>query len=154
MQVREEHGSAPPPASDEARAPDSTGDDVPPASLDEGIAGQRSLFDDFEALIDDGRTYFEAELTYQKTRAGFVGNRLKKTIAFGVVAAYLAVLATIGLTMGLIIALTPYLTAWGATAVVVLALLLVAYLFVRRAGKAWSEMTGAMRSDAEGQDDG
>lgn len=117
-------------------------------------AGQRSLFDDFEALLEDARTYFDAELTYQKTRAGFVANRFKKTVAFGVVGAFFAVLATIGLTVGLIIALTPLITAWGATAVVVLGLLLVAYLAVRSAGKAWNELTGAMSADKETEADG
>ncbi|QZH74758.1 MAG: phage holin family protein [Erythrobacter sp.] len=106
------------------------------------------MVDDFEALIDDGRTYFEAELTYQKSRAGFVANRLKLAIVFGVVAAFFAVLATIGLTVGLIIALTPLISAWGATAVVVLAWLLIAYLLVRRASGAWAELSAAMDPSA------
>ncbi len=58
-------------------------------------------------------------------------------------------LALIGLTMGMIIALTPLITAWGATAVVVLTLLLIAYLLVWRAGKAWNELTGAMTPPAD-----
>ena len=112
------------------------------------------LLDDLEALVEDARTYFDAEMSYQKTRAGFVADRLKKTIAFGVVAAYFAVLATIGLTVGLIIALTPLITAWGATAIVVLALLLAAYLLVRKAGKAWRDIMGAVKSDEEPGDHG
>lgn len=138
--------------------------DEPSASLEEtpisapvdesGAGAKRSLFDDLEALIDDGRTYFEAELTYQKSRAGFVANRLKLTIAFGAVAAFFAILATIGLTVGLIIALAPLITAWGATALVVLAWLLIAYLLVRRAGRAWTELSAAMspQADEDGTD--
>lgn len=124
-------------------------DPAPPA---DHPAETRSLADDLEALVDDARTYLDAELSYQKTRAGFVANRLKKTIAFGVVAAFLAVLATIGLTVGLIIALTPLITAWGATAVVVLGLLLLAYLLVRKAGEAWQSMMGAMKPEEDTSD--
>ncbi|KLE33615.1 hypothetical protein AAW01_02100 [Aurantiacibacter gangjinensis] len=121
----------------------------PAAPLAEEHAGSRSLLDDIEALYDDARLYLDAELSYQKTRAGFVADRVKKTIAFAVVAAFIAVLATIGLTVGLIIALTPLITAWGATAVVVLGLLLIAYLLVRKAGKTWNGMMAAMNSEEE-----
>ncbi|MDE1466790.1 phage holin family protein [Aurantiacibacter sp. D1-12] len=155
MQVRDEDIAVPPPASDTPLTPDTAGDELPPADTasDGGAAGQRSFFDDAEALIDDARTYWEAEVSYQKSRAGFVGNRLKKAIAFGAVAAFFAVLATIGLTVGLIIALTPFITAWGATAAVVIGLLLIAYLLVRGAGKAWADLSEALsekRDDADG----
>ncbi len=127
---------------------------TPAAAGDAEAGARRSLFDDFEALIDDGRTYFHAELTYQKSRAGFVANRLKLAIAFGAVAAFFAMLATIGLTVGLILALAPLITAWGATAVVVLALLLIALLLLRRAGRAWEEMASAMNpADDKGTGD-
>lgn len=116
---------------------------------DSGPAAQRSLYDDIEALFTDARTYFDAELTYQKSRAGFVAGRIKVAVVSGLVAAFLAVLALIGLTMGLIIALTPLITAWGATAVVVLAILFAAYLLVRRAGKAWQDLTSAMSPATE-----
>lgn len=114
-----------------------------------GAAAQRSLYDDIEALFTDARTYLDAELNYQKSRAGFVASRLKVTIACGIAAAFFAVLALIGLTMGLIIALTPLITAWGATAVVVLGILLIAYLLIRRAGKAWRDLTGVMSSSED-----
>ncbi|MFB0611362.1 phage holin family protein [Aurantiacibacter poecillastricola] len=125
-----------------------------PAPPPDDAADTRSLGDDLEALIEDAKTYLDAELSYQKTRAGFVADRVKKTVAFGVVAAYLAVLATIGLTVGLIIALTPLITAWGATAVVVLGLLLGAYLFVRKAAGNWQSMMSAMKSGEEPGDHG
>ncbi|WP_120078511.1 hypothetical protein [Aurantiacibacter odishensis] len=125
-----------------------------PALAEDNAAGTRSLADDLEALVEDARIYLDAELSYQKTRAGFVADRLKKTIAFGAVAAFLAVLALIGLTVGLIIALTPLITAWGATAVVVLGILLIAYLLVRKAGQAWNSMMGAMKDKEEQADNG
>lgn len=139
-------------ASDESAVPEyPQPDPAPPAGA---AADKRSVIDDLEALVDDARTYLDAELSYQKTRAGFVANRLKKTVAFGAVAAFLAVLAMIGLTVGLIIALTPLITAWGATAVVVLGILLVAYLLVRKAGAAWQSMMGAMKEEQDPADHG
>ena len=44
---------------------------------DEPEARQFSLTDDVLALFEDGKTYAEAELRFQKSRAGFVGNRVK-----------------------------------------------------------------------------
>ncbi|MWV28071.1 phage holin family protein [Aurantiacibacter rhizosphaerae] len=147
MQVRHDSGIEPLQPSDAAHAANFPQDGLahpvdPPAET-------RSLADDLGDLFEDARTYFDAEMSYQKSRAGFVANRLKKTIAFGAVAAYLAVLATIGLTVGLIIALTPLITAWGATALVVLVILLVAYLLVRKAASAWADIRAAMASDEE-----
>jgi len=139
-------------ASDETPFDESSQND--PAHDAGQSAATRSLADDLEALIEDARIYIDAELSYQKTRAGFVADRLKKTVAFGAVAAFLAVLALIGLTVGLIIALTPLITAWGATAVVVLAILLVAYILVRKAAAAWKSMMGAMKENEDTADHG
>jgi len=141
----EQTGFAPLADSGEAQAPaHPQNDPAPPAGEP---AETRSLADDLEALVDDARTYMDAELNYQKTRASFAADRVKKTIAFGAVAAFLAVLALIGLTMGLIIALTPHLTAWGATAVVVLGLLLIAAILASKAGKAWNGMMAEFKSE-------
>ncbi len=155
MQARDEDKVVPPPASEAPLTPETAGDELPPADAASSgsAAGHRSLFDDVEALIDDARTYWEAEVSYQKSRVGFVGNRLKKMVAFGVVAAFFAVLATIGLTVGLVIALTPLITAWGATAVVVIVLLLVAYFLVRRASKAWHEVSEALSAGRSSPDE-
>lgn len=107
---------------------------------------ERSLLEDVEALIEDGKTYLEAELAFQKSRAAYVAQGAKGIAAFGALAAGLAVLALIGLTVGLILALTPLITAWGATAVVVGALLIGAGLCVRAALTRWrriARITGA-----------
>ena len=113
-----------------------------PAASEAGVppAGPpRSLLDDAEDLLVDVRTWAEAELAYQRTRARFVGHSAKRAIALGIAGALFALFALGGLTVGLIIALTPHLTAWGATAVVVVALLVLAFLAVNAAGKAWRE---------------
>ena len=141
---------------DDRIAPPDRGDDGLPAIEDENApAGDsaerelRSLREDVEALIEDGKTYLETELVYQKTRAAFVADRAKGALIFGAAAALLAFLALIGLTVGLIIALTPLLTAWGASALVVALLLLAAWMAVRIAGSRWARLMQAIESDPE-----
>src|SRR5690606_33276189 len=118
------------PAEDAGIAPPVRGDTGMPETIeasdpvDDAEGAERSLLADVEALIDDGKTYLEAELAYQRTRAAFVADGAKSAVILFAMAVLLAFLALIGLTVGLIIALTPILTAWGASALVV-ALLLV-----------------------------
>lgn len=145
MRPQREEGPAILPDSGEVRLPDPPADEA----VEARSAGSRSLVDDIEDLVLDAKTYFDAELSYQKTRASFVGACLKRTIAFGAAAALLAFFAAIGLTVGLIIALTPLITAWGATAVVVGLMLLAAFLLVRSAAANWGEMMGAIHEDEE-----
>ena len=88
------------------------------------------LADDIGALVSDAFNYFDAEIAFQKTRVRLAGNRLIAAIALGVVALVLVLLAAVGLTVGLLIALIPLVTAWGATAIVVGILLLLAWVAV------------------------
>jgi hypothetical protein len=122
-----------PPVRDDADMPEAP-EEAPLA--DEG--DDRSLLEDVRALIDDGKTYLEAELGYQKTRAAYVADRAKGAVVFGAIAALLAFLALVGLTVGLIIALSPWLTAWGASALVVALLLVSAGLAARAAAGRWN----------------
>jgi len=108
----------------------------------------RSLLEDIEYLIADARIWMDAEMSFQKSRVSLVLNRIKIVVAAGAIAVLMAMLALIGLTVGLIIALTPLITAWGATAVVVLILLLVAWLLVKRAAFAIREIQAATRTEA------
>ena len=48
-------------------------DDISSAGAVDGE--DRSLTDDIVALLDDGKTYVESELQYQKTRAAFASPR-------------------------------------------------------------------------------
>lgn len=114
----------------------------------EQAADSRSLVDDIDDLLSDATTWFDAELTYQKTRVTFIGSSLKRAIAFGVVGGLLAFFAVIGLVVGLILALTPLVTAWGATAIVVGLLLIAALLAVRGASRALADLTEAVREDS------
>ncbi len=88
-----------------------------PAGLDETLA------EEISALLDDGRTLIEAEIGFQKTRAILAGRRIGVTIALALVAVILLHLTLIALAVGLVIALEPLVTIWGAIAIVVGALL-------------------------------
>lgn len=109
--------------------------------------GQRSLLADLEALFSDLKVYYDAEIAFQKTRAAFLVDSLKRTIVFAVVGAFFASLATIGLALGVIIALTPLIGPWLATALVVGVLLAAAAYFLLKASKSWGGMMHAMRDD-------
>ncbi len=123
-------------AGDEAQS-----DQVDP---DDSVA-DRSLLDDIGDLVGDAQTWFDAELGYQKVRAAFVGANLKQALLLGLAAVVLIVVAVMGLTFGLILALAPLVTAWGATAIVVGAMLLVALLCGRSASKAGRAAFAAIR---------
>ena len=149
MSGREAESLAAPDAPGEEQYDLGLAEDVP---ADAGTSSdERSLFDDIDDLIDDARTYFDAELSYQKSRAAFVAECLKKGIGFVVVALVLVFLALIGLTVGLVIALTPLITAWGATAVVVLVYLLLAAVLVRGALKAFRGIKIALNEEGDGE---
>lgn len=97
-----------------------------------GVGGGGSLMEDVDALIADGKTYLEAEVAYQKNRAGYAANRLKWTAVYGAAAFGLLHLALIALTVGIVIALVPLVGPWIATAIVVAMLMLGALLFVQK----------------------
>ncbi len=120
-----------------------------PAAPGDGADAPSTLLADVEDLIGDAQTWFDAELGYQKVRAAFVGANLKQALALGIAAVLLLVVAVMGLTFGLVLALTPLVSAWGATAIVVGLLLLGALLSTLGARKAWGALMGAIREDGE-----
>lgn len=93
--------------------------DVAVRGDDEPNSSASSLTDDIIALIDDGKTYAEAEVAYQKSRAAFAANRGKSAALLAIFAFAFVHLALVALVVGAVIAFTPSLTAWGATALVV-----------------------------------
>lgn len=109
----------------------------------DAAAEERSLIDDVEVLIEDGKTYLEAELNFQKTRAAFAGDRAKGVALYGLLGLMFAWMALIGLTIGLIFALTPSLGGWGATGVVVAAWLIIAGLALRAAAGRWRQLVAS-----------
>lgn len=114
----------------------------------EALRGEPSLMADIDALIADSKTYLEAEVTYQKSRAGFAANRLKWTAVYGAAAFGLLHLALIALTVGVVIALVPLVGPWIATAIVVFALLAGAAVFVLRLRSKLSDIRDVFEGDA------
>ncbi|KWV95928.1 MULTISPECIES: phage holin family protein [unclassified Erythrobacter] len=106
-------------------------DEHEPPETEEDDDQQFSLTDDVLALLEDGKTYAEAELRYQKSRAGFIANRVKGAVAFGLGAFGVLHLALIAATVGLVIALAPLIGPWGATAIVTLALIVAGAILLR-----------------------
>lgn len=116
------------------------------AAVDYDDVPDRSLLSDLEAAWQDGKTYASAELAFQKTRARFATAKLKSVVIYGVAAAFIAVLALIGLTVGAIISLATLVGPLAATLIVVAVLLLVAFILAKRAGRSWTALSGAFSS--------
>ena len=102
-----------------------------PAGSDASAAdaeGLTPLIDDLRKLAADARTLAEAELAFQTSRAAVAAGSIKRIAIFGALAAALVLFALLALTVGLLLALTPLVTAWGATAIVTGGLVLAAAL--------------------------
>lgn len=144
MGARKDDGFAPLPGADGVRVPE-----PPDGELlsEEDRIEARSLLEDLETLIDDGKTYLEAEANYQKSRALFIADSLSAVALSGAVAAALAFIALVGLTVGLILALAPYLTVWGSSALVVGLEFVLALHFARKAARRWEAIMRALGKD-------
>lgn len=123
---------APDPTAAEAEA---AAEAPPPAG------GISSLVNDLRQLAGDAKTLAEAELAYQISRAKVTGEAARNVAIFGVVAFVLAFFALGALTVGLLLALTPLVTAWGATAIVVGALALGAFACLIAASRRIRRLT-------------
>lgn len=118
-------------------------DTAPPAS------GISALIGDVRQLAADARNLAEAELAYQTSRAKVAGEAARNIAVFGVVAFVLAFFALGALTVGLLLALTPLVTAWGATAIVVGALLIGAFLCLNAVNSRVKRLRAALSGDPE-----
>jgi hypothetical protein len=99
-----------------------------------------SLTEELAALVDDGLNYAAAELVFQKTRAALAGRAVGVSIACLVLAVVLLHIAFLALAVGLVIALAPLVTIWGAIAIVVGALLGVTILLGLKAKGSLSKL--------------
>jgi len=128
-------------------APSASAPDTPPPP-----AFDESLVEELAALIDDGRTYAQAELAFQKTRARLTGKAVGVAAASAVVGIILLHIAFLALAVGLVMALAPLVTIWGAIAIVVGVLLLLvgvlAFVAVKN-GKKIAAMFGGSDKDGE-----
>lgn len=130
----------------EAGHPDNTSDNGEQASGEPVF--DESLTDEIAALIDDGRTYATAEIEFQKARAALAGRSVGFAAGFVVVALILLHIALLALAVGMVMALEPLVTIWGAIAIVVGVLLLGVGLLVHRAA-AHGKLLGKLFSNAE-----
>lgn len=105
------------------------------------------LMDEVAALIDDGKTYVEAELAYQKSRMSYAADRGKSAALLAFFALSFVHLALVGIVVGFIIALSPKLTALGATGVVVGVLLVGAAITVSKLRNHTREISEAFRDE-------
>lgn len=108
----------------------------------------RSLQSDINALIDDGKTYVEAELAFQKSRISLAANRSKSGVIYILAALAFLHLALIGAVIGGIITLIPLLGPGGATLAVVGALLVGVAIFLWMARGKFLSLSNAFKADA------
>jgi len=106
--------------------------------------GLSALVGEVRQLASDAKTLAEAELAFQTSRARYVAGSAQKIAVFGVAAFVLAFFALGALTVGLLLALTPLVTAWGATAIVVGALAIAAFLCIKAATTRIARMSAAI----------
>ncbi|MCP5396864.1 MAG: phage holin family protein [Sphingomonadaceae bacterium] len=108
---------------------------------------ERTLSDEIVSLVEDGKTYVEAEIAYQKTRAALAAHSGKNGVIFVFAALAFLHLALIALVVGLVIALAPVVTAWGAVALVVGTLLLGVAIFGLLAAKRFRRVSSVFKED-------
>jgi len=101
---------------------------------DGGISG---VIGDLRRLADEARTFAEAEVAYQSSRAKVAGAAAGRIAMLGAVAAVLAVFALFALVMGVLLGLAALVGAWAATGIVVGALVVLALGCVIAARAKW-----------------
>ncbi|MEM6857813.1 MAG: phage holin family protein [Pseudomonadota bacterium] len=115
---------------------------------------QETIVEELGSLIDDAQLYAKAELAFQKTRARLVGRNVGAALGAVIVAIILLHIALIALAVGLVLALEPVLTIWGAIGIVVGVMLLGVGLLGRMA-LARAKRVGAMfETDPDTEADG
>ena len=87
-----------------------------------------TLVEDLRRLAAETREYAKAEIAFQKSRAVYAGAETRSILALAVGIAVCAFFAAMAFVVGLVFALAPLLTRWGAMAAVTLGLLLLAAL--------------------------
>jgi len=110
----------------------------------------RSLNRDLRQLAQDAREYAQAELKFQKTRAAYTASASKSIAIYAIVALVLVFFAFMAFVVGLVIALGPWLTPWGAMAAVTIALLAIAVLLLLKAKKRLGVLMSVLGGDESG----
>lgn len=124
--------------------PDESEPDEAPDAAGSGESGPDSgvqpLIAELRLLLQDATGLARSEIAYQTSRAKVVGAGVRNMALAAVFALIFVIFALGGLTVGLLLALTPLVTAWGATAIVVGMLLLGAGLCLIAGLGSWRRM--------------
>lgn len=125
---------------------------VPPTGIEETDEDylDESLGDEISALIDDGKTWAEAEIGYQKTRAALAAKRAGTAAGLFAGAAITLHIALLALAVGLVLALAPLITIWGAIAVVVGLLLILTGWLALKARRNLNQLSDLFSDSHEG----
>lgn len=145
MTPREDDGFTPLPGAGDVVLPEPPENNLGPGPDDRAEA--RSLLEDLETVIADGRNYLEAEANYQKTRAVYVADRIRAAAFFGAIGAAFGFIALIGLTVGAILTLQQWMPTSLASVIVVGLEALLSFYFLRRASQRWSKIIYALGLD-------
>ncbi len=146
-------GHAPDALGDVPALPSETADSGGADAAAEAAAGtgpgfDESIVQELSTLFDDGQTYVQAEIAFQKTRAKLASRTVGIALLYTVVGLILLHIAFLALAVGLVIALAPLVTIWGAIAIVVGGLLIMVALLGRMALKR-ADTLSALFSDGE-----
>lgn len=108
-----------------------------------------TLVEELGALLDNGRNYAQAEISFQKTRALLMAKLVSQWLGLVIIALIMVHIASLALAVGLVIALAPLVTIWGAIAIVLGLLLVTAFFFGRKAYKRARHLAEVFLSDKE-----
>lgn len=121
-------------------------DDASPPLIKPSTSGaaERSLVEDIKDLASDGRTFLEAELAYQKSRAAVAGAGAKGIAGWASLALALVFFALMALVLGVLLGIAEFIGIWAATGVTVLVVLSAAGLAGLAANRRWQRMRAAL----------
>ena len=121
-------------------------DDASPPLIKPSTSGaaERSLVEDIKDLASDGRTFLEAELAYQKSRAAVAGAGAKGIAGWASLALALVFFALMALVLGVLLGIAEFIGIWAATGVTVLLVLSAAGLAGLAANRRWRRMRAAL----------
>jgi len=111
---------------------------------------EEGIVDDVSNLVDDGVSYAQAEIAFQKTRAALAGKSAGFAAGYLIVALIVFHIALLALAVGLVMALEPLVTIWGAIAIVVGILLLIAGWLALKAKRQGERISGLFANDSAG----
>lgn len=112
---------------------------------DEAAPPEENIGEVLSRLAESGKVYAQAEFNRQKIRASEIGLEFRNIAVLLAVAAFLVLASSVALLVGIIIALTPSVGAWGATAIVIGAALAIALLFLIMARGRFRRLNGEER---------